>query len=270
MIYLAYTPQIELNGQTISINGHRSRIEAISQQLEEFTMMSLGDTDTKPNYEYGDMVIIDAGNQQYEHLLDADVYSVLISDDLGIRYENTGVDLIVYVSGGAHDFSFSADVVSDMFYVVDSDVQKDSWIGGNNVVFIPGSNRNEFWEKCLPFSWWCDENGFDKIYGTNLIHSDLMKIARESRCVITASGVTAKEMVYQGVPCVLILTANDQLANYSYFIYNKLALPQDVDPEIIGDTIALSMVNQHTKLVQKLDTKDLIQKIEEHYNEVHR
>lgn len=268
MIYLAYTPQIELNGQLISVNGHRSRIEAISQQLEEFIMMSLGDT--KPNYEYGDMVIIDAGNQSYEHLLDADVYSVLISDDLGIRYENTGVDLIVYASGGASDFSFGADVVSDMYYTVDNDVQKDSWIGGNLVTFIAGSNRNEFWDKVKPISAWCQDNGIGKAYGRNMMHKDLMQLARESRCVVTASGVTAKEMVYMGVPCILILTADNQLANYSYFIYNKLALPQDVDPEIIGDTIALSMVNQHTKIVQKLDTKDLVKKIEEHYNEVYR
>ncbi len=271
MIYLAYSPIIELNGVLIPVNGHRSRVEAISQCLDEYTMMALGDT--KPDYEEHDIVIIDPGNQQYEHLLDANVFSVLLSDDFGIQYHATGVDLVVYVSGGADDFSWEAESIGNhMLYIVGQDVQENSWIGGETVLFIPGGNHVEFMKKAQRYFDWCEEHDIPHVVATGIPHNELMARSRQAKCVVTASGVTLKEMVYQAVPVIAILTADNQLANYSYFVYNKMAAPQDVDPDILGDEFGLNTISRQSMLgaYKKMNTKHMLEIIMKVYNEIYR
>jgi len=271
MIYLAYSPVVEISGALIPVNGHRSRVEAISNYLDGYTMMSLGDT--KPNYGEHDIVIIDPGNQPYEHLLDANVFSVLISDQFGVQYQATGADLVVYVSGGAEDFSWEAESIGNhMFYVVGRDTEENSWIGGDTVLFIPGGNHIEFWKKAKPFLEWCQEHDVPHVVATNIEHKELMARARLARCVVTASGVTLKEMVYQAVPVIAVLTADNQLANYSYFVYNKMAAPQDVDPDIIGDEFSLNTISRQsiTSAYKKINTKHMLEMIMKVYNEIYR
>jgi hypothetical protein len=270
MIYLAYATHVELNGELIPVNGNRSRINAISQYIDnEYTIMSLGDT--KPNYIHGDIIIIDPGNQQYEHLLDADVFSVLLSDEFGVQYEGTGVDLVVYVSGGAEDFSWEATSYGNaMFYAVSKDVQENSWIGGETVMFIPGSNYIDYWKNAQPYMDYCEEHGIDFVVTNDVPHNLLMQDSRNARCVITAAGVTAKEMVYQGAPTVLILTAPNQMVNYSYFIYQKLAMPQGINPDVLTDTFTLSMVARQASNMQKQNTSHMLEMIQKVYNEIYR
>jgi len=269
MIYLAYATHIELNNKLIPVNGHRSRVDAISQYLDEYTMMSLGDT--KPDYQHGDIVIIDAGNQPYEHLLDADVFSVLLSDEFGIQYQGTGVDLVVYVSGGAEDFSWEATSYGNaMFYTVGKDVQENSWLGGDTVMFIPGSNYIDFWKTAQPYMDYCEEHDMNFVVANNAPHNLLMQDARNARCVITAAGVTAKEMIYQGVPTILILTAPNQMANYSYFIYQKLAMPQDINPDVLDDKFTLSMAARQASNIKKQNISHMLEMIQKVYNEIYR
>lgn len=267
MIYLFFAHSIDLDGNTIPVGGHFSRIVAVSQFIDDdFSILPIDAI--VPKYQDGDMIIIDAGNNEYEHLLSDKIYSVLLSDDYGLRYDGYGVDLVIFVSGGAADYSFGSDYVGhNMYYTVSQDIKENSWVGGDRVLFVPGGNKELFWEKARKFKVLCEENDIPHIIVSDMPHNVFIAISKYARCVITAAGVTSKEMVYQGVPTILINTAENQNRNYSYFTQDLMAFPETVNPDVLNDLFALDLINKRIirNSYKKLNTKHMIETIRKYY-----
>lgn len=264
MIHLAYATH---NKQGVQVNGHRARMWAMSEYLDEYNLFSVNGG--PPEYNDGDVLIIDSENDDYEHLLSDKVFSVLISDKFGYITEKASTNAVYYVSDYCHVFSPIYDDASiqmhesEMIFTTGKDVKENSWEGGDYVLFAPGSNYSQFWKKAKKYLDWCDINDVISLFVLgDMNHKDFMQMSRESRCVITASGVTAKEMIYQGVPCILVLTAHNQLGNYTYFTYRRMAFSQDTDPSVLADEHALKSLAKWVGKIKKLDITHMLEIIQ--------
>ena len=154
-----------------------------------------------------------------------------------------------------------------MIFTTNGDVIENSWVGGDDVLFITGSNSHEFWKRAKEYEQYCFVHDIPVIsVDNNLEHSVLMEYARTCRCVVTASGVTAKEMIYQAVPCILIQTADNQFTNYAHFtIKQPMAFGLTIEPEIISNTNRLKQLSDSIKKTRKLAIPHMLDIIERVY-----
>lgn len=256
MIYLAYDTK---NADGVPVNGHKARCEAIAKH-GNCTVFPIGKSVALSS---DDILVIDSQRDNYHYLL-GNCFSVLISDEFGLVSRKHPVDHVWYISGMAS--SSVNDFTSQMIYTVDC--VQHSWVGGNRVLFVTGSNIDGFWRSARKYEQYCFANDIavDIVQG-GIDRDVLMEYAKSAKCVITASGVTAKEMIYMAIPCILILTSDDQLANYMYF--HKMSYSQISHPEIISDNNALKKLSNKIKKQQKLTPDHMLYIIGRTY-ETHR
>lgn len=256
MIYLAYDMH---NAEGTPVGGHKSRCEAIAKH-GDCTVFPIGENIVLND---DDIIIIDSERNDYHYLL-GNCFSVLISDEFGLVSRKQPVDHVWYISGMSS--SSVNNFTNQMIYTVDCD--QHSWVGGNRVLFITGSNIDGFWKSARKYEQYCFTRDIpvDIVQG-GVDHDVLMEYAKSAKCVITASGITAKEMIYMGIPCVLILTADNQLSNYMYF--HKMSYSQTAHPEIISNDNALRKLSNKIKKQQKLTPDHMLYIIRRIY-ETHR
>lgn len=250
MIYVGYVTHIYSDGKTVSVSGNKTRAEMIAS-LTGGELFELRKDNIEPDDK--SVVVID---DNHETNIRVSGYKIRLSDNFGVQLSDCDETICF------NDL--------DVFTVKPT-LNENTWQGhGGYIVFAPGGAEAAFWKKASVYRHYCEQQGIPFFVAKNLAHDRFMNLARYAEFVVTASGVTLHEMVYQAVPTIAIMTSDNQIGNYARFVSNRMSAPQGVYPTIISDTDIILEMNRNCRNEKKKTMMNIAKYIMEKHDEINR
>jgi len=250
MIYIGYVTRINSGGKQIAVSGNKARAEIIAN-LTGGELFEIHKDSIKPDEK--SVVVID---DNHETNLRVPGYKIRLSDKIGIQLSD-------------YDETICFNDL-DVFTVKHS-LNENAWQGhGGYVVFAPGGAETDFWERASVYHHYCEQQGIPFFIAKDLDHNRFMNLVRYAEIVVTASGVTLHEMVYQAVPTIAILTSDNQIGNYTRFVSSRMSAPQDIDPGVINNVDVILEMNKNCRNEKKKTMINIARYITEKHDEINR
>lgn len=250
MIYVGYVTSIYDGGETISVGGNKARAEMIAVATGGTSFDAFGCID----FTKKDVLVVD---DNHGTNIASEAYKIRLSDKIGIHPQSDANETIYF---NEHDV-----------YTIDQHVKENAWQGhGGYVVFVPGGAEKRFWDIANYYLHYCESNKIPYFVANGLSKRKFMQLVKYAQFVVSASGVTLHEMVYQAVPTIAIMTSQNQIGNYSRFVNSGVAAPQDVEPSVIENIDYYLQINKNCIRASKKNMSSIIEYIVGKHNEINR